>query len=98
MTVEDLKIIHSHLDPNNPCDAAIFTCMVTVFYCIARLGKFTVKAIKIMPPNISPDRASHFCRIQTIYRFSNSHYLPPNVNLKKGKLSSVPFSTIASQT
>lgn len=50
MTVEDIKILRAHLDLDNPCDAAIFACIVTVFYCVARLGEFTVSAITKFDP------------------------------------------------
>ena len=46
MTMEDIKIIRTHLDLDNPCDAVIFACMVVVFYCVARLGEFMVKTIR----------------------------------------------------
>ena len=46
MTVDDLKIIHAGLNMNDPCDAAVYACTVITFYCIARLGKFTVPNIR----------------------------------------------------
>ena len=46
VTVDDLKIIHAYLDMNDPCNAAIYACTVTTFYCIARLGEFTVPNIR----------------------------------------------------
>ena len=46
MTMEDIKIIHTHLDLDDPCNVAIFACMVVVFYCVARLGEFTVKTTR----------------------------------------------------
>ena len=51
MTVEDIKIIRTHLNFDDPGDAAIYACMVVTFYCIARLGEFTVKSIKIFNPD-----------------------------------------------
>ena len=50
MMVEDMKVICSYLNLDDPCDTAIYTCMVTVFYCIARLGEFTVKTIQDFTP------------------------------------------------
>lgn len=41
-----LAIIREHLDLNSLLDAAIFACLTTTFYAIARLGEFTVNAIK----------------------------------------------------
>ena len=46
MTVEDIKIICTHLDLDDPCDMVIFACMVVVFYCVASLGEFMVKTIR----------------------------------------------------
>ena len=31
---------------NDPCDAAIYACTVVTFYCVARLGEFTVPNIR----------------------------------------------------
>ena len=45
MTIEDVKILRANLDLNYPCNTTIYTCIVTVFYCVARLGEFTVPAI-----------------------------------------------------
>jgi hypothetical protein len=38
--------IYNQLDLNTPLDAAFFACLTTTFYCIARLGEFTVPTIK----------------------------------------------------
>ncbi|KIJ60266.1 hypothetical protein HYDPIDRAFT_177475 [Hydnomerulius pinastri MD-312] len=38
------------MDLNNPRDAAIFACIVVTFYCVARLGEFTVSAITKFNP------------------------------------------------
>ena len=51
MTVEDIKILRAHLNLADPCDAAIYACIVTVFYCVARLGEFTVSAITRFEPS-----------------------------------------------
>ncbi|KAG2113858.1 uncharacterized protein F5147DRAFT_680112 [Suillus discolor] len=45
-----LSIIRDHLGLNSPLDAAIFACLTTTFYAIARLGEFTVNAIKEFDP------------------------------------------------
>ena len=50
MTIEDIKILRANLDLNAPCDAVIYACIVTVFYCVARLGEFTVPAITRFDP------------------------------------------------
>ena len=45
MTINDIKAIRAFLNLDDPCDAAIYACMVVVFYSVAQLGKFTVTAI-----------------------------------------------------
>ena len=50
MTIEDIKAIQAFLDLDNPCGAAIYMCIVVVFYSIARLGKFTIMAITKFDP------------------------------------------------
>jgi hypothetical protein len=42
VTIDDLKIIRANLNMNDPGDAAVYTCTVVTFYCVARLGKFMV--------------------------------------------------------
>ena len=61
MTVEDIKILRANLDLDDPCDAAIYACIVTVFYCVARLGEFTVPAITKFDP------ARHVTRRNAIF-------------------------------
>jgi len=46
MTIDDLKIIQVNLNLNTPCDAAVYVCIVTSFYCVARLGEFTVPNVR----------------------------------------------------
>ncbi|KAI6039363.1 hypothetical protein EDC04DRAFT_2867990 [Pisolithus marmoratus] len=48
--VDTLELLHALLDPENPCDAAIFTCIMVVFYSVACLGEFTVQSIKHFNP------------------------------------------------
>ena len=45
MTINDIKAIRAFLNLDDPCDAAIYACMVVVFYSMVRLGEFTVTAI-----------------------------------------------------
>ncbi|KAI6003174.1 hypothetical protein F5J12DRAFT_906187 [Pisolithus orientalis] len=47
------------MDPESPKDAAIFTCLMIVFYCVAHLGEFTVPAITQFDPQNHITRA-HF--------------------------------------
>lgn len=49
-TVDFIAKIRNYLDLNTPLDAAIFACLTTTFYCIARLGEFTVGAIRDFDP------------------------------------------------
>ncbi len=43
LLVEDIVAVHTQLDLTQPLDMAVFTCLTTTFFTIARLGKFTVK-------------------------------------------------------
>ncbi|KAG2742873.1 hypothetical protein P692DRAFT_20879941 [Suillus brevipes Sb2] len=49
-TPEFISTIRNHLDLDKPLDAAVFACMMTTFYCIARLGEFTVRTVKGFDP------------------------------------------------
>lgn len=46
LTVETINKIHAQVDPNSTIDTAVFACLTTCFYAIARLGEFTVERIK----------------------------------------------------
>jgi hypothetical protein len=50
-TTEILSIIRTHLNLDDLLDAAIFACITTTFYSIARLGEFTVPAIRSFDPS-----------------------------------------------
>lgn len=50
--------IRNHLNLDTPLDAAIFACLTTTFYAIARLGEFTVGAIKEFDPAKHVTRAN----------------------------------------
>jgi len=50
MTLDDIKAIQTFLNLDNPCDAAIYACMVVVFYSVAHLGEFTVTVITKFDP------------------------------------------------
>ena len=49
-TVQILEKFRQVMDLEDPRDAAIFACLVCSFYCIARLGEFTVPAISKFNP------------------------------------------------
>jgi hypothetical protein len=53
-----LAAIRDHLNLNKPLDAAVFACLTTTFYSIARLGEFTVSAIKDFDPKKHITRAN----------------------------------------
>lgn len=43
--------IRTHLNLEAPLDAAVFACLTTSFYSLARLGELTVKSIKVFSPS-----------------------------------------------
>lgn len=45
-TPDFISTIRNHLDLDKPLDMAVFACMTTIFYYIARLGEFTVRMVK----------------------------------------------------
>jgi hypothetical protein len=45
-----IEKIQDQLDLNSPWDTAVFMCLTTTFYSVARLGEFTVKAISDFNP------------------------------------------------
>lgn len=49
-TPDVLTAIRSHLNLDQPLDAAVYACLTTTFYCVARLGEFTVKTVKSYNP------------------------------------------------
>ncbi|KAH7919128.1 hypothetical protein BV22DRAFT_1134068 [Leucogyrophana mollusca] len=49
-TPDAIILIRARLNLNEPLDAAVFTCLTTVFYGIARLGEFTVPTLKDFDP------------------------------------------------
>lgn len=56
-TPEIISLFRLHLRLNEPLDAAIFACMTTCFWCIARLGEFTVQSTKTFRPSKHITRA-----------------------------------------
>lgn len=66
ITVQLLVQLLEHLDPNVPLDAAIRSCITTVFYTAARLGEFTVPSLTafdsklhITPADVSEKEDRH---------------------------------------
>ncbi|KAI6140620.1 hypothetical protein BKA82DRAFT_154547 [Pisolithus tinctorius] len=58
-TTDTLKLLHGILNKDNPCNAAIYACIVVTFHCITRLGEFTVPSIKSFGPTKHVSRASY---------------------------------------
>ncbi|KAH7920748.1 hypothetical protein BV22DRAFT_966449, partial [Leucogyrophana mollusca] len=56
-----IVVLRNQLNLDDPRDAAIFACITTVFYCVARLGEFTVPALKNFDPTKHVTRA-HMAR------------------------------------
>ncbi|KAG2049254.1 hypothetical protein BDR06DRAFT_1069875 [Suillus hirtellus] len=49
-TVAYILQIRTHLNLGKPLDAAVFACLTSSFYSLARLGELTVKSIKTFDP------------------------------------------------
>ncbi|KAI6038069.1 hypothetical protein EDC04DRAFT_2896931 [Pisolithus marmoratus] len=49
--MDTLNLFHNMLNKDDPCKAAIFACLMVLFYCLARLSKFTVPSIKNFNPS-----------------------------------------------
>ncbi|KIK32911.1 hypothetical protein CY34DRAFT_31361, partial [Suillus luteus UH-Slu-Lm8-n1] len=57
-TVDILSTIRAFINLNDHRDAAIFACLTTTFYTVARLGEFTVPSIKSFSPSKHITRAN----------------------------------------
>ncbi|KAI6021192.1 hypothetical protein EDC04DRAFT_2575643 [Pisolithus marmoratus] len=64
-TTDVLWFLHNTLDRDNPCDAAIFTCITLSFFCLVRLREFTIPTIKSFNPVHHITRAG--------YQLSHNH-------------------------
>ena len=51
-TPEFISAIQHQLDLNKPLDTAVFACLTTCFYALARLGEFTVQTLSSFDPNV----------------------------------------------
>ena len=59
MTIEDIKAIQAFLNLDDPCNAAIYVCMVVVFYSIACWASSPSRpSPNLIPPNTSPAKMS----------------------------------------
>jgi len=56
-TLVYLTAIKEQLNLDSPLDAAVFACLTTTFYAVARLGEFTVSSIKDFDKNKHITRA-----------------------------------------
>lgn len=57
-TVEDSEAIHDNMDLKNPFDAAVFACLTTTFWSVARLGEFTIQRLNAFDPEAHVKRAN----------------------------------------
>ncbi|OCH88221.1 hypothetical protein OBBRIDRAFT_813754 [Obba rivulosa] len=51
-TVDFLTRIKAHLDLDTPLNAAVWACVTTGFYAVARIGELTVRTLASFDPNI----------------------------------------------
>ncbi|KAI5992479.1 hypothetical protein EDD15DRAFT_2368252 [Pisolithus albus] len=58
-TTDILSFLHNVLDKDDPRDAAILACITISFFCLARLGEFTVPSIKSFDPKRHITRANY---------------------------------------
>ncbi|KAI5984994.1 hypothetical protein EDC04DRAFT_2590519, partial [Pisolithus marmoratus] len=58
-TTDTLDFFYSMLNKDDPCEATIFACLTVSFYCLARLGRFTVPSIKNFNPSRHITRAGY---------------------------------------
>ena len=69
-----IALFKSQLDLNDPLDAATFACITVCFWCVARVGEFTVQNIEAFDPTKHITRAG-LSQIQdrnglTVYKFN----------------------------
>ena len=50
MTLDTISSLATKFDPSNPLDAAVFACLTSAFFSVARLGEFTVQSLKAFDP------------------------------------------------
>ena len=58
---EFITMIKAHLDMEKPLNTAVYACLTTCFYMLARLGEFTVRTLRSFSPNthITPQHLSY---------------------------------------
>ena len=73
-TPDFILVVHSHLNLDKPLDAAVFACLTTCFYALARLGEFTMQTIHNFSPsthvttqNISYDQDRNGFRVTVLH-------------------------------
>jgi hypothetical protein len=44
--------IRDHLNPNDPLDTAVFSCLTTLFFTCTRIGEFTIPQLDTFDPNL----------------------------------------------
>jgi len=74
-TIDDLEAIRENLDLKTPFDAAVFACLTTTFWAVARLGEFTIPRLDAFDPTVHVKRSDlnlnvsdrHGNRVVTIF-------------------------------
>lgn len=87
-TTDIIILFRQHLRLNEPLDAAIFACMTISFWCIARLGEFTVQNQKDFSPTKHVTRAS-VSRVQDRNNFLVLKFALPWTKMSAGEGESV---------
>ncbi|KAG2338134.1 hypothetical protein BDR05DRAFT_978272 [Suillus weaverae] len=82
-TLKFISAICNHLDLNKPLNAAVLTCIMMTFYCIARLGEFTVRTVK------SFDLKKHISRAGKVESTDHNSLPVTNFMLPSTKTSQV---------
>ncbi|KAF5373260.1 hypothetical protein D9615_007476 [Tricholomella constricta] len=57
-TVEFITKLREKMTPEDPFDAAVFACLVCLFYSASRVGEFTVRRLDAFNPSWHPSRQS----------------------------------------
>ncbi|KAG2132039.1 hypothetical protein DEU56DRAFT_739759 [Suillus clintonianus] len=74
-TMSYITQIKTHLNLNSPLDAAVFTCLTSTFYSLARLGELTVRSIKGFMPeeHVKPSDVRMNCEDRNRFQVSRIH-------------------------
>jgi hypothetical protein len=74
LTVQTIVALATKFDLSKPLDAAVFSCLTTTFYSVARLGEFTLPSLKafsstehVKPSDVHRDQDRHGLHV-TIFK------------------------------